>query len=172
MSRQPLRDNAPSAIGSTDEVAALRKRVEELERSITDHHVAHVMRRQPGDVCPVCSPVVPLPQKYGDEIPKSLDLADLCQAAVARAEKAERERDEMWFDLCEYQKHEAQLCPEGEGFVSYVPKLQDDLDAALLCLGYAADAEWLSSDDFEYADIRDSWQRVAPLLAQRKEAKP
>ena len=70
------------------ENAALRKRVEDLERSI-----AHVMRRRPGDVCPVCSPVVPLPQKYGDEIPKSLDMVDLCQAAVVRADKLQADLD-------------------------------------------------------------------------------
>lgn len=106
------------------EAAALRKRVEELERSIDAHHAAHVMRRQPGDVCPVCSPVVPLPQKYGDEIPKSLDMADLCQAAVVRAEKAERERDELM------ENHQA-LGREYEAQGRVADKLQANLDAAL-----------------------------------------
>lgn len=43
----------------------------------------------------------------------------------AREVAALRKRvEELWFDLCEYQKHEQQLCPEEEGFVTYIPKLK------------------------------------------------
>lgn len=125
-----------------DEIAALRKRVEELERSIDAHHAAHVMRRQPGDVCPVCSPVVPLPQKYGDEIPKSLDMADLCQAAVARAEKAERRMEEE-FQIAQQERR-------------WRDEVQADLDAAL-------------DEMLGVSLTREQWVRVQSLLEKRRE---
>lgn len=147
---------------------ALRKRVEGLERSITDHHAAHVMRRQPGDVCPVCSPAVPLPQKYGDEVPKSLDLADLCQAAVARAEKAEQSEE---FAIERAEKAERELSETRLEWARSVDAsaamrkgLQADLDAVLNTV------EWLMSlADVPLGAGGRSGDRTRALLENRRQ---
>lgn len=86
------------------------------------------------------------------------------ELGVARKRVEEAERERGWL-AAGYERRRVEL----DAQYTEIKQLQSDLDAALLCLSYAADAEWLSSNDFEYPDICESWKRVTPLLEKRRE---